>query len=312
MKSKSRKSKAPNRLVAIVGPTATGKSDLAVALAKRFNGEIVSADSRQIYRGLNIGSGKITTKEMRGVRHHLLDAVSPNSTYSAARFKRSADRAIADIASRGKLPVIAGGTGYWIDAVLKDQDFPDVKPNAALRKKLAGKTVAQLFTQLKKLDPRRAQTIDAKNPARLVRAIEIAAAGKAQVDRTARTAPKYAALCIGLDMPDEKLKERIARRLQKRMKHGMPEESFRLHKSGISWKRLEEFGLEYRAMVRILRDEMAASAVQAQLQTDIWHFAKRQRTWFKRNKDIAWLDASDRKKAASKALKLVQDFLSTF
>ncbi len=294
MKSLSRKSK----ILVIVGPTATGKSDLAVELARKFKGEIISADSRQVYKGMDIGSGKITAKEMSGIPHHLLDIVSPKTTYNAAKFRAAARRTIADIIKRGKLPIIVGGTGFWIDATLAEQELPDVKPNLALRKRLSKWPAAKLFAKLQKLDPERATTItDPKNPVRLIRAIEIASARKHKKLEIRETPPaiSYHPLFIGLDLPDELLRSKIAKRLDKRMKQGMANEALELYASGVSWKRLEAFGLEYRAMARMLRDGVSPEETKRLLNFDIWHYAKRQRSWFKRNKKIKWFDATDKK-----------------
>ena len=157
----------------VLGPTASGKSDLAVRLAKTFNGEVVSADSRQVYRGMNIGTGKITKKEMRGIPHHLLSVASPKKTFDVVQWKEKADKAIADIIQRGKMPIICGGTGLYIKALVENVAYPDVPPDWKLRKTLERKTTHQLFATLQKLDPLRAQTIDPRNPRRLIRAIEI-------------------------------------------------------------------------------------------------------------------------------------------
>ena len=168
-----------NKILVIVGPTAGGKSALAVRLAKKLNGEIISADSRQVYKGLNIGTGKITKKEMRGVPHHLLDIINPKKRFSAADFVRLGRKVIADIWARGRTPIICGGTGFYIDALLGKVPFPNVPPNTALRKRLAGKTAPELFTILKKWNSAWAKKIENNyserhNPRRLIRAIEIA------------------------------------------------------------------------------------------------------------------------------------------
>src|SRR3989344_3885695 len=158
------------KVLVIVGPTSSGKSALAVELARTFGGEVISADSRQVYRGLNIGTGKISKREMRGVRHHLLDEVSPHRIFTAHDFVEKGRAAISDIAMRGKLPIIAGGTGFYIDALVGKIALPNVPPNKKLRAQLEKKTAKQLFTMLKKRDPRRAKSIDPHNKRRLVRA----------------------------------------------------------------------------------------------------------------------------------------------
>ena len=161
------------KLIVILGPTASGKSDMAVKLAKRFNGEVVSADSRQVYKGLDIGTGKITKKEMQGVKHHLLDVANPKKQFTASDFVDLTSGLIRQIVNRRKVPIICGGTGFYIDALLGDKQIPEVPPNLKLRKELEKKSVEKLFEILKKLDPERAKNIDAKNPRRLIRAIEI-------------------------------------------------------------------------------------------------------------------------------------------
>ena len=161
------------KLIAILGPTASGKSDLAVTLAKKFNGEIISADSRQVYKGLDIGTGKITKKEMRGVKHYLLDVANPQKRFTASDYVLLVNRAIAQIVDKNKIPIICGGTGFYIDAILGEKQIPEVAPDPLLRKELENKTTQELFEILKKLDRERAENIDAKNPRRLIRAIEI-------------------------------------------------------------------------------------------------------------------------------------------
>ena len=162
------------KIIVVVGPTASGKSDMGVSLARTFGGEIISADSRQVYRGLDIGSGKITKKEMCGVPHFCLDLASPKKIFTAKDYERCARSAIGNIRQKNKIPIFVGGTGLYIDVALGRMRLADIPPNPRLRKRLAKKTAAQLFTLLKKLDPKRARAIDAKNPVRLIRAIEIA------------------------------------------------------------------------------------------------------------------------------------------
>jgi len=279
------------KIAVILGQTATGKSDLAVKIAKKFGGEIISADSRQVYKGLNVGTGKITKQEMGGVPHHLLDVADPKKYFSVAQYQKLANRAIKDVLSRGKLPIICGGTGLYIDAAVSGKTFPEVKPDEKLRKQLNGKTTKQLFEILKKLDQRRAKEIDKDNPRRLVRAIEIARKiGK--VPGSKLQVPSYNTLKIGLKLPEEKLKQKISKRLHARMKKGMAEEAHRLHARGLSWKRMEELGLEYRYLSKYLKSEITKQEMLNKLETEIRRYAKRQKTWFKRDKEIVWFDAS--------------------
>jgi tRNA dimethylallyltransferase len=291
------------KILAIVGPTASGKSDLAVLLAKKFNGEVISADSRQVYRGMNIGTGKVTKREMAGVPHHLLDVASPKRVYTAAHFKDDAEAALRAIAQRGKLPIICGGTGFYISALVDDLMLPEVPPNLRLRAQLEKKTTAELFTLLKKSDPARAKTIDAQNPRRLVRAIEIAQAlGK--VPALKRKSP-YNPLVIGILVPQDKLRERIHLRLKKRMRTGMIAEAKRLHEGGLSWRRMEGLGLEYKYLALYLQKKLTKTAMLAELEKEIVHYAKRQMTWFNKDKRVNWIHRDEKM-----AVGLVKQFLN--
>ncbi|MEK7081361.1 MAG: tRNA (adenosine(37)-N6)-dimethylallyltransferase MiaA, partial [Patescibacteria group bacterium] len=239
------------KILVVVGPTASGKSDLAVYLAKKFGGEVISADSRQVYKGLDVGTGKITKKEMFGISHHLLDVASPKRVFTVTEYKSLAEKALGDIWRRGKVPIVCGGTGFYIRAVIDNLIIPEVPPDKKLRRRLDKKTVDELFAILKSLDPRRAKEIDAKNPRRLIRAIEIATA-LGHVPRLEASLPSYDVLKVGLTLPDKILKQRIHIRLFARISRGMVAETKRLHKQGLSWKRMDELGLEYRYLARYL------------------------------------------------------------
>jgi tRNA dimethylallyltransferase len=301
------------KILVIVGPTASGKSDLAVRLAKKLNGEIVSADSRQVYRGMDIGTGKITKKEMRGVRHHLLDVADPKKRFNAEKYRVLARAAIDDIASRGKLPIICGGTGFYIDAVLNEKLLANVPPNPKLRKKLSKKSPADLLLILKKLDPGRAAIIsksnsEKKNARRLIRAIEIACKVR-PCTKQAIQGPTYAstgsdlvqtnAIFIGIKPPVEDLKRRIRIRLEKRLRHGMIDEARQLHKNGLSWRRMDELGLEYRYLAKYLQGKINREEMIKRLNFEIWHYARRQMTWWKRNKKIKWFDPASNTSSSS-------------
>ena len=241
------------KLIVVLGPTASGKSGLAVKIAKRFNGEVISADSRQVYKRMDIGTGKITKKEMRGIPHHLLDVASPKKIFTVTQYRKLAIRAIDKILKIGKLPILCGGTGFYIQAVVDGLVIPKVPPDWKLRKKLEKKSVEELYKILKKLDPKRASTIDKKNPRRLIRAIEI-------VKKTGKPIPAlkisplpYPVLMLGVKKSSAELKKLIEKRLVKRLKQGMISEVKKLHNSGVSWKRLDDLGLEYRWLSRYLR-----------------------------------------------------------
>ncbi len=295
--------KLPKVLV-ICGPTATGKSDLAVNMALTFNGEVISADSRQVYRGMDIGTGKITTTEMKGVPHYLLDIIDPKKTYDAELFKKDATEAILTILSKNKLPIVAGGTGFYIDALIEGQLFPDVPPNKKLRAELAHKTAEELMKEISILDPRRAQTLDPHNRVRIIRAIEIARV-LGSVPTVKHTKP-YEALYIGLTLDTEKLREKIHTRLMKRIDAGMVEEIRDLHARKVSWKRLHEFGLEYRYVALFLQKKLTRDEMIEQLENEIVHYAKRQMQWFKRNPTIVWFAPGENKKVAKEIAKFLK------
>jgi len=299
------------KIIVVLGPTATGKSDLAVNIAKKlgrtkmggYNGEIISADSRQVFKGMDLGSGKITKKEMLGIPHHLLNIVKPSTFFSMAKYKELADKKIKEIISKGKTPIICGGTGYYIDSVVKNIVLPEVKLNLKYRKELENKSTEKLFELLKKLSPERAKTIDKKNKVRLIRALEIAKE-LGSVPKVIEKPSKYDFIFIGLDTKDQILKDKIALRLIKRIKIGMIKEIQRIHDEGTTWKRLESFGLEYKNTALFLQKKITKEEMIDNLNREIWQFVKRQRTWFKRNKQIIWLDPTD-KKVLEKAEKIV-------
>lgn len=273
-------------VLAIVGPTASGKSALAVKLATKFNGEVISADSRQVYRGLDLGTGKITKEEMAGIPHYLLDVADPKRRFTVAQYQKLAYQKIREILRRGKLPIICGGSGFYIQAVVDGLTLPDVKPDQKLRQRLKTRSTSELFNLLKKLDPERASDIDPHNPHRLIRAIEIATAlGK--VPKVKSNPPPYEFIQLGITLPPEKLQQKIRTRLHARLKAGLVTEVARLHNQGVSWERLEEFGLEYQFVARHLQNPNFD--FQPLLETAINQYAKRQLTWFKRDKRIIWI-----------------------
>lgn len=266
-----------------MGPTASGKSDLAIALARQYNGEIISADSRQVYRGMDIGTGKVTKAEQRMARHHLIDVASPKRSYNVTHFVSDAKRAIADIKKRGKTPIICGGTGFWIQALIEENAFPAVKPNPELRKKLGKLTASELFEKLTKKDPKRAATIDAKNKIRLIRALEICASlGTVPTPSKSNKLKAKSYLIIVLKPPKETLDNNISVRLEKRLKKGMVAEVKRLRAEGLSWKKLESFGLEYKYVSLFLQKKLSREEMVERLTFEIRHYAKRQLTWLRR------------------------------
>jgi tRNA dimethylallyltransferase len=290
------------KIIVILGPTASGKSDLAVNLALKHNGEVISADSRQIYKNMDIGTGKITRKEMQDIPHYLLDIASPKKQLSVAHFQKQAKIAIKKILAKGKTPIICGGTGLYIDAVIDNQIFPDVKPDFKLRKKLEKLTTKELFIKLKKLDPNRAKNIDRNNPRRLIRALEIVMISKKPVPKIQKHRD-YEVLKLGVKREQKQLNELIWKRLLKRLKGKMINEVKKLIKSGVSFKRLYDFGLEYRWISLYLQKKITKEQMIQGLYKAIKDFSKRQMTWFKRDSEIHWINNQ------KQAEKLIKKFL---
>lgn len=274
-------------IVIIVGPTASGKTDLAVTLAKKCNGEVISADSRQVYRGLDIGTEKTTKKEMSGVPHYCIDIASPKRAMSAAQWARHAQRAVASIQKRGKVPIIAGGTGFYIDALLYPDTFPEVKPNTTLRKQLEKKSVQELFIDVKKRDPARAKNIDRNNKRRLIRALEIAHA-LGRVPRIKKRVSHFDVVWIGLSPDMQTLEKKLGTRLEKTLKKGLVAETKRLLREGLSKKRLYEIGLEYRIALAYIEQRTTKEQMKREMLSVLMRYAKRQMRWFVRNKNIRW------------------------
>ena len=268
------------KILTIVGPTASGKTSLSIEIAERFNGEVVSADSRQVYRGLDLGTGKVTMDEMRGIPHHLLDVADPEDVYTVADYVRDGRNAITDILSRGKLPIIVGGTFFYIDALLGRTSTPEVPPNKPLREKLEAMNTETLFALLSENDPLRAQDIDSQNKRRLVRALEV-------VDALG-SVPKvineslYDTLTLGITIPKETLYERIHTRILTRIDAGMIEEVASLHRTGLSYARMDDIGLEYRYIAQYLQGFLQKEEMIELLNTKSRQYAKRQMTWLKR------------------------------
>ncbi|MBI2098382.1 MAG: tRNA (adenosine(37)-N6)-dimethylallyltransferase MiaA [Candidatus Wildermuthbacteria bacterium] len=277
------------KVVVIVGPTASGKSELAVKLARRFDGEIVSADSRQVYRGLDIGSGKITQKETMGIPHHLLDVASPKRTFTVAQYQRRAIQAIASISRRNKLPFFVGGSPFYIYAVVDGIVIPEVKPNTKLRQELEKLSIEELYEKLKSLDPARANTIEQKNKRRLVRALEIVLTTGKPISPLQKNAPSFDVLMLGIRRSPEELKKRIKKRLDKRLRQGMIREVERLHREGVSWRRLEAFGLEYRYIAQFFQGKITKQEMITRIQKESEAFVRRQMVWFKKDPRIHWI-----------------------
>ena len=276
------------KVVAVVGTNASGKSALGIELAKKYNAEIISADSRQVFRGLDLGSGKVTPEETQGVPHHLIDVREPNEFFSMADFQRMAYQAIDDIRGRGRLPMIVGGTGLYVDSVLDGYLLSDKEPDLAYRAELEKLTTPQLYDMLLELKPD--VQVEKNNRNRVMRIIERIHDGD---DATPGKQARFESLRLGVSWPREVLGRRIDERLERRLEQGMIEEVQRLMDEGATTEFLLGLGLEYRFITQYLIGEIPDRQVMLdKLAIAIKQFAKRQMTWFRRNPEIVWLDMS--------------------
>ncbi len=282
-------------LVVVLGPTASGKSALGIELARRFDGEIVSADSRQVYRGLDIGTAKVTPTERALVPHHLLDIADPCEIYTVSRFQHDAIAAINDILARGKQPFLVGGSPHYIQVVVDHLDIPHIPPQPELRAQLEARPLTDLLAQLEELDPQSAASIDRSNPRRVMRALEVClVSGKPYSEQRGHANPLYHSLLLGINWPREVLYQRIDARVDERLRQGMVQEVIDLLAQGVSHGRLDSLGLEYRYISRLLRGEFASEADMTQrLKFAIHNFTRRQLSWFRHDTRTTWLDGAD-------------------
>lgn len=292
------------KLIVIEGTNASGKSGLGVELAGRFGGEIVSADSRQVFRGFDLGSGKITPAEMRGVPHHLIDVCAPGEFFSMHDFQRLAYAAIDGIIARGKIPFLVGGTGLYVASVTDGYVMSDRMPDLAYRDALEQKSTPELGETLRALVPD--VEVDFKNRNRVMRMLEKIHDGD---DHRPHSAPRYNCLKLGVTWEREILKARIDERLERRMREGMVDEVRALLAEGCSVEFMLKLGLEYRFITQYITGEIASEAEMCELlAAAIKRFAKRQMTWFRRDKDIRWLDMHG--DPASEAEACIREFLN--
>ncbi len=303
-----------NKIIVILGPTASGKSNTAIKLAQKFHGEIISADSRQIYSDMEINTGAELVEEKiihgkkkffsQGIPHYFISTIKPTEEYNVAKYKREAEKIITNILQRKKVPIICGGTGFWIKALVDNVTFPSVKPNWELRKKLERKTIEELFAELKKIDPVRANSIDKKNKVRLIRALEICQELKTVpiINKPQKT--NYSFLQIGIKRTKKELHQRIQLNVKKRIHQGMIAEIEKLHKN-LSWEKIQSFGLSFKIIPLYLKKEILS---QKELQEKIYlaekNYAKRQITWFQKDLRIQWFQDY------TSIEKLVSSFLS--
>lgn len=267
----------------ICGPTATGKTHTSITLAHEIDGEVISADSRQVYRGLDIGTAKITENEMEGISHHMIDICDINTPYSVAQFQKQGREIIKDIHSRNKTPIVVGGTGYYIQGLLFDTDIPKVPPQKNIREKYEQYDISTLQTILLSYNTEYRHRIDIHNKRRIVRALEIHET-LGYIPETKDLQPYYDNIIWKyIDHPDDILKDRIHTRNVQRLDDGLVEEVQSLINSGITYERLDQLGLEYRHVSQYIQGDIASIDELVQiLDTKTWQFVKRQRTWFKK------------------------------
>ena len=306
------------KIIVIVGPTASGKSDLAIKIAEKFNGEIISADSRQIYKGMNIGTAKPTKSEMGKIPHRLIDIKNPDKNYTVRQYKKDCLIAIKKLIRRKKIPILVGGTGLYIKAVVDNLKIPEAKPDFRLRKKLERelklKGLNYLYQNLIELDPEAAYIIDSKNPRRIVRALEITLKTKKPFSQQRKSGKKlFNSLKIGIFLPKEKLLEKINERVNKMLKNGLIKEVRGLIKKYPAG--LPAFdAIGYREIINYLQGKISLDETTALIKRNTWKYAKRQMTWFsamgksasggKRDKEIIWINNP------GEAFSKCRDFLS--
>lgn len=292
------------KVIVIVGPTASGKSALALELAQKYNSEIISADSRAIYRGMSIGSAKPTLEEQALVPHHLIDIANPDQTISLSKFKSLAEKAIADIVARGKLPILVGGTALYIYAIIDNWQIPEVPPDQNLRDELDKKSTEELWQILVEKDPEAQEFVDPHNKRRIIRALEvIEATGKKLSAQREKGEPLYNPLFLGLDVDEETLKKRIAERTQKMLDGGLIEEVKNLLSKGYD-KDLPAFsGIHYREVIDYLDGKISKDEMISLVDLHDYQLTRRQMTWFKKDPRIRWVDRLQ-------ALEIVKNFQS--
>lgn len=296
------KKKLP-KLIVILGPTASGKTDLSIKLAKQFDGEVVSADSRQIYRGLDIGSAKITQEKMQDIPHYLLDVADPGNTYTLAEYQKNAFDAIDSIIKKEKNPFLVGGTPLYLYSIIDNYTIPKVAPNQKRRKELENMDKEKLQKLLKKIDPETYKKIDTQNPRRIIRAIEVVeTTGSSFFKQRKKQTPKYQTLKIAPYHTRENLYERIDSRTDARVE-GIVKEIKKLLEGGVSSEWLKNLGLEYRFITQGILKELEPEEAVQKLKYAIHSFTRRQYTWLRKDEEIHWI------KNEQEATNIVQKFL---
>ena len=291
------------KVVVICGPTASGKTALSIELAKRINGEIISSDSMQIYKDMDIGTAKPTKEEMQGIKHYLVDFVEPNKRYSVADFKKDAEKAIEEILKNGKVPIIVGGTGLYVDSLIYGIEYQDIKFDEQYRKELENRVeqegLESLYNEAKKIDPQAMEKISSNDQKRILRVLEIyKATGKNKTEQEAesrKNGVKYDYKVFAINMDREKLYERINKRVDIMIEQGLIQEVQDL------LKKYDEFptamqGLGYKEVVEYLQGNISKEEMIEKIKMETRRYAKRQMTWFKKNKQTIWIGPHDLQK----------------
>ena len=295
-----------NKLVVIAGTNASGKSGLGIELAKKYNAEIISADSRQIFTGLDLGSGKVTKEEMQGVKHHLIDVAKPNDYFSLTDFQEKAYESIDSVFASGGKPFLVGGTGLYVNSIVDGYNIAKAPVDEKLRQEVASKSLDELIEILKEKYPEALTKVDLKNKRRVERSVERALQGNTE---DTKNTPKYETLVIGVTWPREILYERIRERLDRRLDQGMIDEVVGLRKQGATDEFLYGLGLEYRYILMYLKGEFESfDAFYDKLFMEIRHLAKEQMTWFRKRKDIKWINMEN--DPFNEAVNLIDEFYS--
>ena len=287
--------KTKEKLIVIVGPTAVGKTALSLELAKQFNGEIINGDAFQVYKGLDIGTAKISPEEMNGITHHLIDIRNPSESYNVVEFKNDVNRCIQDITARGKMPILVGGTGLYVQSILYDYQFPETIENAELRERLYAIDKEILHQQLFELDPEASRNIHPNNKKRVVRAIEVCIlSGKkfSEQKGASEKVASYDAIVIGLEMERNLLYERINNRVLKMIVDGLENEVRKLYEDGLSESQ-SLLAIGYKEFFPYFKNELSLDEVISEIQKASRNFSKRQFTWFRNKMDVHWFDMSD-------------------
>ena len=286
------------KVVCVVGPTASGKTKMGVALAQRFNGEVVSVDSMQIYRGMTVGTAAPTAEEMEGVPHHMIAVADPNQSWSVARYAAEADECVQDILRRGKLPVLVGGTGLWLDALIRGTDFAEgcqgTATRQALQRRMETEGAAVLLDELRQIDPEAAAKLHLRDEKRIIRALEVwQETGEtitAHDRRTRETPPRYDAVYIGLDFANRQdLRDRIDRRVDKMVEQGLLREVRSLLSAGLPPGATALQAIGYKQFLAVDRGEITEPEAVEEVKLRSRQYAKRQLTWLRRNPNIHWL-----------------------